>query len=503
MTFFGPGAVGPYSFPGRFTGYHHTQPYTVSDGATFRTEIEEIKYWLLHVLGPNMESEIDRLTKATLETILHLEAAVNEAAASAQQAATIAATLVELKGQVAAIAADVRADALSASTSSTEARQSAMDAVAAAERAENAANGLTTDAVLRTILGNTSSTSRQFLDARYLTTATQVASMVDEAVLLDKLSTKFERLPRPHAVIVGSSNAPTGSTAWPAKLGAIHGWTVQNYAVGGTGFTQGDGGGDNNYLQQLQKAQASTAFANSEVGFVIVADAGNDIRGKASVTTPATAVVNYAKSNFPNARVIILPVLWGPPSGTMNWNGLPEQWDTLVKVVNELRSVTRNGNVEFVDYSWLWHWRDASFMLPNEVHYTTRGHDEIVGWMNAYLAGDSTKPVSGWAAVTSAAPSVTMPESVGGHRPLRVRLDGETVTIDGHMMSSSSANGANSDWATIPQGFRPMWPIDVNARLMNTETNLRFILYPNGVVRLSTERNVPTSVYIHQTYDIT
>lgn len=503
MTFFGTGNGGGYGFPGRFTGYHHTQPYTVSDGITFRSEIEEIKYWLQHVLVPNMEAEIERLTKATLDTILHLENAVNLAAASAQEAATIASNLVTLKSQVETIAAAVRQDATSAATSSSEARQAAMDAVTAAERAENAANGLTTDAVLRTILGNTSSTSRQYLNSLFLTTPAQVAAMVDDSTLLNKLSTKFERLPRENAVVIGSSNAPSGATGWPAKLAAVHGWAVHNFAVGGTGFTQGDGNGDNNYLQQLQKAQASAAFPNAEVGYVIVADAGNDIRGKASVTAPASAVVNYAKANFPNARIIILPVLWGPPSGTMDWNGLPAQWETLVQVVNELRGVARNGNVEFVGYSWLWHWRDASFMLPNEIHYTARGHDEIVGWMNAYLAGDSTKPVSGWAGVPPAAPSVTMPESVGGHRPLRVRLNGETVTIDGHMMSSSSANGANSDWATIPQGYRPMWPIDVEARLMNTETTLRFIIYPNGIIRLSTARNVPTSVYIHQTYDIT
>ena len=268
------------------------------------------------------------------------------------------------------------------------------------------------------------------------------------------------------AIFVGSSNVLSGG--WPTLISDAMGWTARHFAVGGTGFTQGDNGtptGPNTFLKQLQAAATSTSIVNTEVGQVFIADAGNDIR---SVTTSpnigaaAVTAIDYAKAQFPNARIYIVPVLWGPH----NWNNDPLQWDKLSDVVGILRDAAVAAKVDFLEDSWIWHHNDVNSMISGEVHYTARGHGIIADRVAQYMRSGSSQPIRQWNLVGPANANITVGR-VGGndYRGLSVRREGAVVNLNGAMVNSAAQTGSTGVWAVVPSGFRPTYVQEVQARV--------------------------------------
>ena len=268
------------------------------------------------------------------------------------------------------------------------------------------------------------------------------------------------------AIFVGSSNVLSGG--WPTLISDAMGWTARHFAVGGTGFTQGDNGtptGPNTFLKQLQAAAANTSIVNTEVGQVFIADAGNDIR---SVTTSpnigaaAVTAIDYAKAQFPNARIYIVPVLWGPHT----WNNDPTQWDKLSDVVGLLRGAAVAAKVDFLEDSWIWHHNDVNSMISGEVHYTAHGHGIIADRVAQYMRSGSSQPIRQWNLVGSANANITVGR-VGGndYKGLSVRREGAVVHLNGAMVNSAAQTGSTGVWAVVPNSFRPTYFQEVQARI--------------------------------------
>ena len=268
------------------------------------------------------------------------------------------------------------------------------------------------------------------------------------------------------AVFVGSSNVLSGG--WPTLISDAMGWTARHFAVGGTGFTQGDNGtptGPNTFLKQLQAAAADTSINNLEVGQVFIADAGNDIRSTTTspnIGTAAETAFAYAKTAFPNARVYVVPVLWGPHS----WNNDPLQWDKVSDVVGYLRDAAMAAKIDFIEDSWIWHHNDANSMISGEVHYTARGHGIIAGRVAQYIRSGSTMTIRQWNLVGAANGNITVGR-VGGsdYRGLSVRREGATVAINGAMVNAIAQTGSTGVWAVVPNGFRPTYMQELQARI--------------------------------------
>ena len=268
------------------------------------------------------------------------------------------------------------------------------------------------------------------------------------------------------AIFVGSSNVLSGG--WPTLISDAMGWTARHFAVGGTGFTQGDNGtptGPNTFLKQLQAAATSTSIVNTEVGQVFIADAGNDIRSvttSPNIGTAAVTAIDYAKAQFPNARIYIVPVLWGPH----NWNNDPLQWDKLSDVVGLLRDAAVAAKVDFLEDSWIWHHNDVSSMISGEVHYTAKGHGIIADRVAQYIRSGSTQPIRQWNLVGAANANITVGR-VGGndYKGLSVRREGAVVHLNGAMVNSVAQTGSTGVWAVVPNGFRPTYVQEVQARV--------------------------------------
>ena len=496
-----PGGIWPRSI----SGYTSVTPLTERDGATLIELFTALRTWIENDVVNQIESEIDRLVNAYNDSSEALGAAIDEAKHYAEEAQRISDALGLVEARVAAHAADVAADRIAVASDKTTVGEIKTDVLGIQAMIQDLVNGVTSDSILRTILGNLSGISRQYLDSLYLLTDAEFTAHLQRPIAAAKLEEIYYRRPRKNAVFIGSSNVDWPGS-WYIGLSAKEGWTPRNFAKGGTGYTQGDETGDNTFMQQLQKAAGSTAFANADVGTVWIGDAGNDVRGDKSVSVAATTLYEYATTTFPNARVIVVPILWGHSDdgagATPAWNDTRASWVSLNRVANELRVAARRANVEFIDYSWLWHLGVPSYMLAGQVHYTQAGHNEIEYNCRAYLRGESVIPQQPWRKVASGAPSVNIVESVGGHRPLSVSRTLETVILDGHM-TSTGITPANSDWAVIPKGYRPIWPIDVAARIVNTNETVRVIIYPNGYIRVAEARGSFTPLLIHVTYSIT
>lgn len=187
------------------------------------------------------------------------------------------------------------------------------------------------------------------------------------------------RPPRPRAVFIGPSNVVPGT--WPEALGAEMGWTVHNFAVGGTGFGHG---APDTFEQQVIKARDSAAFPNSEVGFVFIAGGGNDVRASYGGTFNATthrvdAAFAAAKAAWPNARIITIPVLWGA-------GGVHQH---LYRGANVIRASAEAHDVEVIWHAWEWLIGFPGSMA-DAVHPNATGYATFRRYIKKYLRGEST-----------------------------------------------------------------------------------------------------------------
>lgn len=90
-----------------------------------------------------------------------------------------------------------------------------------------------------------------------------------------------------------------------------------NFSYGGTGFIRDTGG--KNFLHQLENAAASLYFDNDDVTDIIMAGGINDDNDNAA-SAYASAIADiksYINTNFKNARVWIIPMLWGTSGFTL------------------------------------------------------------------------------------------------------------------------------------------------------------------------------------------
>lgn len=119
------------------------------------------------------------------------------------------------------------------------------------------------------------------------------------------------------AVFIGDSFM-AASTSYPQKLAyfvcQLTGWTMYNYAVGGTGWVD-EGGVSRNFSQQLDQA-ANIAIGAENVDYVIIGGGFNDWNETSPALTynqlysAARATLKKAGTLFPNAKIVCVPMMF-------------------------------------------------------------------------------------------------------------------------------------------------------------------------------------------------
>lgn len=302
-------------------------------------------------------------------------------------------------------------------------------------------------------------------------------------------------------VIVGSSNAV--ASTWAPSFCAKMGLTQRNFAIAGSAFT-----GNNNFYTQLQNAAANEMFANTAVGVVIIADASNNIRSwndagsTFSITTEARQAFAYARTTFPNARIICLPSIW-PADPVSQAVGVPggyqKVWHRALMVLTEQMTIAAMENdVEIVDQSHTWLTGMTGVMeASNGVHPNAAGYELIAQWMVRHVMGNSTRRDVTWANAVYSGSNVSVP----GLFPIRVRREGWTVFMHGSVRTPVALSNP-SDLVVLPVGFRPVLDWEISARENGKSESLGCQVYSNGQIRLWNSSAAGTDYIISGTWTL-
>lgn len=119
------------------------------------------------------------------------------------------------------------------------------------------------------------------------------------------------------AVFIGDSfMAPT--TSYPQKLAyftaQLMGWTMYNYAYGGSGWVD-EAGASMNFYHQIQKAAQQIDIPVDTVDYVIIGGGFNDWNDPTPLTydqlySAALQTIKEARLQFPNAQIIAIPMMF-------------------------------------------------------------------------------------------------------------------------------------------------------------------------------------------------
>lgn len=120
-----------------------------------------------------------------------------------------------------------------------------------------------------------------------------------------------------NAVFIGDSfMAPTSS--YPQKLAyftaQLMGWTMYNYAYGGSGWVD-EAGAAMNFYHQIQKAAQEISIPVADVDYIVIGGGFNDWNDPTPLTykqlySAAVQTIKEARAQFPNAQIIAIPMMF-------------------------------------------------------------------------------------------------------------------------------------------------------------------------------------------------
>lgn len=120
-----------------------------------------------------------------------------------------------------------------------------------------------------------------------------------------------------NAVFIGDSfMAPTAS--YPQKLAyftaQLMGWTLYNYAYGGSGWVD-EAGASMNFYHQIQKAAQQISIPVADVDYIVIGGGFNDWNDPTPLTynqlySAAVQTIKEARLQFPNAQIIAIPMMF-------------------------------------------------------------------------------------------------------------------------------------------------------------------------------------------------
>lgn len=137
------------------------------------------------------------------------------------------------------------------------------------------------------------------------------------ALRIDSLSkqTPVQKENGRNAVFIGDSfMAPT--TSYPQKLAyftaQLMGWTMYNYAYGGSGWVD-EAGAAMNFYHQIQKAAQQISIPVEDVDYIVIGGGFNDWNDPTPLTynqlySAALQTIKEARAQFPNAQIIAIPM---------------------------------------------------------------------------------------------------------------------------------------------------------------------------------------------------
>lgn len=328
-----------------------------------------------------------------------------------------------------------------------------------AQQLMNTINGKAENTELTALKGTVSSlsstvntkanTSDVYTKGQADTTFTKQGGYSGTAQQLNQRIQALETTPQnelPICLCIGDSYANSANTAdpdstdatkWPTQLRNIIGseYQIKNYSVSGAGFNVTG----KTFTDQINNAYNAQAIDNDKVEIIIIGGGRNDMATTPQMKTCANATFSNARTKFPRARIISVPMLWHNVG--MDMYGRQ-------KAAGVAEAAAVNG-VENVDWAWTWNIGNDSNFPSGDIHPNENGAKVIASYMAAAIRGTYT---GRYEAATV--------QSSNGHVRSNVVASGGMVfaSLWGDDSTANSDLGAGvtfPSWARVASGSSP------------------------------------------------
>lgn len=176
-------------------------------------------------------------------------------------------------------------------------------------------------------------------------------------------------------VTFGDSYADTTNTrSWAYMLAQKLGWTLHNYAKSGSGYINPN----TTYMSEFNTAKADTSYNHDDVSLVVIGGSRNSNDGySGTVKTAAQELFQGVSGEYPNARIIAVPLLWDktPVSGYWRYNAA------------SIAEAAILAGVESIPWAWTWNLGRENAFDSEDVHPNELGTNVIVNYIMRYMLG--------------------------------------------------------------------------------------------------------------------
>lgn len=176
-------------------------------------------------------------------------------------------------------------------------------------------------------------------------------------------------------VTFGDSYADTTNTrSWAYMLAQKLGWTLHNYAKSGAGYTAPN----TTYMSEFNTAKADKTYNHNDVSLVVIGGSRNSNDGYTeAIKTAAQELFQAVSNEYPNARIIAIPLLWDkkPESGYWRYNAAS---------IDEAATLT---GVESIPWAWTWNLGRENAFDGEDIHPNELGTNVIVNYIMRYMLG--------------------------------------------------------------------------------------------------------------------
>jgi lysophospholipase L1-like esterase len=179
------------------------------------------------------------------------------------------------------------------------------------------------------------------------------------------------------------ADSTTPQNTWPYWLHQyIPTLTLKNYAVSGAGFNVDT----RTFINQINTANTDATLDKNKVKLAVLAGGRNDTLNYNDAKTKIQECVNRMITIFPNARIIIAPMLYD--AGFIDANGR----EKLAGLTNGAETITTHTpNTETLKFAYLWLKGETSSIGSDKIHPNQLGAQTIAKYIydSAY---DNYKP---------------------------------------------------------------------------------------------------------------
>lgn len=176
-------------------------------------------------------------------------------------------------------------------------------------------------------------------------------------------------------VTFGDSYADTtNARSWAHMLAQKLGWTLHNYAKSGAGYI----GPNSTYINEFNTAKADTSYNHDDVSLVVIGGSRNSNDGyEGTLKTAAQELFQSVSSEYPNARIIAVPLLWDktPESGYWRYNAA------------SIAEAAILAGVESIPWAWTWNLGRENAFDKDDIHPNELGTNVIVNYIMRYMLG--------------------------------------------------------------------------------------------------------------------